>query len=238
MSETKTKTKTKKVAEAAEPKVAQAIRVTIPPPKTGIATFKIENDPTSPYVQLRFTQKAINMMKEKMMAGSTAKKGKTREPRDFDDDFRQSMYRTEDGRYGIPADAFRCAMISACRLVNYKMTLAKLSLFVLADGVDAQTGRPLVYLEADDPEHYEAMVRNQTGVADIRVRSMWRKWRATLRVRYDADQFTLSDVANLLHRVGLQVGIGEGRPDSKDSAGMGFGMFNVLEGGALVQSNG
>jgi len=27
--------------------------------------------------------------------------------------------------------------------------------------------------------------------------------------------------------VGLQVGIGEGRPDSKNSAGMGWGMFTI-----------
>ena len=35
------------------------------------------------------------------------------------------------------------------------------------------------------------------------------------------------DVTNLLMRVGQQVGIGEGRPDSKNSAGMGWGTFNV-----------
>jgi hypothetical protein len=30
-------------------------------------------------------------------------------------------------------------------------------------------------------------------------------------------------------RVGLQVGIGEGRPDSKNSAGMGWGLFTIEE---------
>ena len=46
-------------------------------------------------------------------------------------------------------------------------------------------------------------------------------------IRWDADQFTLDDVTNLLSRVGLQVGIGEGRPDSKNSAGMGWGLFEI-----------
>jgi len=32
----------------------------------------------------------------------------------------------------------------------------------------------------------------------------------------------------LLARVGMQVGIGEGRPDSKNSAGMGWGLFEVV----------
>lgn len=35
------------------------------------------------------------------------------------------------------------------------------------------------------------------------------------------------DVANLMNRVGAQVGIGEGRPDSKNSAGMGWGLFSI-----------
>jgi hypothetical protein len=59
---------------------------------------------------------------------------------------------------------------------------------------------------------------------------MWREWSATLRIQFDADQFQTSDVANLLARAGLQVGIGEGRPDSKKSAGMGFGQFEVVNG--------
>jgi hypothetical protein len=56
---------------------------------------------------------------------------------------------------------------------------------------------------------------------------MYRKWAATLRIRYDAGMLTADDVVNLISRVGLQVGIGEGRPDSKDSAGIGFGLFEI-----------
>ena len=56
---------------------------------------------------------------------------------------------------------------------------------------------------------------------------MYREWAAILRIRYDAGMFTSSDVVNLISRVGLQVGIGEGRPDSKASAGLGFGLFEI-----------
>ena len=57
---------------------------------------------------------------------------------------------------------------------------------------------------------------------------MWQTgWEAALRVQYDADQFTRHDVTNLLVRVGLQVGIGEGRPDSRKSNGQGWGLFDV-----------
>jgi hypothetical protein len=57
---------------------------------------------------------------------------------------------------------------------------------------------------------------------------MYRKWASKLRVKYDTDQFTVHDVINLVSRVGMQVGIGAGRPDSKASAGMGFGQFEVV----------
>ena len=48
-----------------------------------------------------------------------------------------------------------------------------------------------------------------------------------MRIRFDADMFSAADVANLMNRVGAQVGIGEGRPDSKNSAGMGWGLFSI-----------
>jgi hypothetical protein len=56
---------------------------------------------------------------------------------------------------------------------------------------------------------------------------MWEEWSAKPRIRFDAEMFTASDVANLMKRVGMQVGIGEGRPDSRESAGLGWGTFTV-----------
>jgi hypothetical protein len=49
-----------------------------------------------------------------------------------------------------------------------------------------------------------------------------------LRIRYDAGMFTSDAMVNLISRVGLQVGIGEGRPDSKNSAGLGYGLFEII----------
>ena len=201
--------------------------VVISAPNLKVAIFKIVG--TAPYVQARFSQKAMHMMAEKMMAGSTAKGKKVRSARDFDDDFEQAKHVSTEGWIGIPASAFRQAMISACRLVGFKMTLAKLSVFVEADGFDKVDGIPLIKLDGPPPKKCEMAVRNATGVADIRVRPMWESWGANVRIRYDADQFTVTDVSNLMHRVGMQVGIGEGRPDSKSSAGLGWGVFKLAD---------
>ncbi len=184
----------------------------------------------SPLVINKFSKRSEDKMKATQMAGSTARGKKVRESRDFEADFRGAQHVSEEGWNGIHASAFRNAMISACRLVGFAMTKAKLSVFVDADGIDAEDGVPLVRIDAPPPEMHTGTVRNATGVCDIRARPMWRKWAVDLRVTWDADQFTLADVVNLLDRAGQQVGVGEGRPDSKSSAGVGWGMFRVERG--------
>jgi hypothetical protein len=204
----------------------QTTSVSISAPRIETATFRLIG--TSPLVQARFSAKAKQMMMDKMAAGSTSKGKKVREARDFDQDCLNAMHIGVDGQAGVPAGAFRNAMISACRLVGFKMTLAKLSVFVQADTFDAVDGVPLVHLNGKW-ERLDMHTRNATGVVDIRVRPMWREWWIDLRVQFDAEQFTLTDVSNLLMRAGVQVGIGEGRHDSKSSTGLGFGCFRLGE---------
>jgi hypothetical protein len=213
----KTAEKTPKASQKAE-------NVTITAPKIHTAEFKIIG--TAPYIQLRFSEKAMNAMREKMELGSQATKKKARDARNFDEDFKQAQHISDEGWPGIPASAFRNAMISACRLVGFKMTLAKLSVFVLPDGFDKVDGVPLIKIDGN-PEPHIMHARNATGVCDLRVRAKFWPWSATVRVQYDADQFSATDAANLMNRVGTQVGIGEGRPDSKMSAGMGWGTFKL-----------
>lgn len=198
--------------------------VTVKPPNMKTAEFRIVG--TAPYVQCRFSQKAIEQIRATQAAGGTAKSKKTREPKDFDGMYEQAKHLMEDGRCGIPAGAFRQAMISACRLIGFKMTLAKLAVFVEADGFDKVDGTPLIAIDGK-PEKHEMMGRNDNGSVDLRVRAMFRKWGAKVRITFDADTFTLPDISNLLSRVGMQVGIGEGRPDSRNSAGLGWGLFKI-----------
>lgn len=216
---------TSKPAAKSAPKI-QTETVQITAPKIATAVFKIIG--TAPYIQLRFSEKAINAMREKHEAGSKANKKKAKDARDFHQDFLQAQHMSDDKKSwnGIPASAFRNGMISACRLVGFKMTLAKLSVFILPDGFDKVDGVPLIKIQGT-PESHLMHARNATGVCDLRVRAKFWPWSAEVRVQYDADQFTATDAANLMTRVGAQVGIGEGRPDSKMSAGMGWGTFKL-----------
>jgi hypothetical protein len=80
-------------------------------------------------------------MKSTQAAGQQARSKKTREARDFTADYEASMYRTANGKHGIPCSAFRNAMISACRTIGFKMTLAKLSIFIETGGSAAPDTR-------------------------------------------------------------------------------------------------
>lgn len=199
--------------------------VHIRPPNFRSALFQIKG--IAPLVIHRFSAKTKAQMKEKMETGKAASSRKTRDPKDTDETFEEARYVSKQGWDGFHAASVRNAMISACRLVGFKMTLAKLSLFVEADGWDAKEPQiPLVRILAE-PTKQEDVARVQTGQPYVTVRAAYHDWAANIRIRWDADQFTIEDVTNLLARVGLQVGIGEGRPDSKNSAGMGWGLFQV-----------
>lgn len=201
--------------------------IVIKAPNFQYAQFRIKG--IAPLVIHRFSAKTKNEMKLKMEMGKVSGSKKNREPKNTEDSYNESRYIAKEGWDGFHAGAVRAAMISACRLVNFKMTLAKLSIFVEADGWDKTEPQiPLIRIEGK-PVKQEDMARVETGQPYVTVRAAYHNWKAKIKIRWDADQFSIKDISNLLSRVGLQVGIGEGRPDSKNSAGMGWGLF-VLEG--------
>lgn len=199
--------------------------VSIKAPNFQTAIFEIVG--TAPLVIHRFSAKTKLEMKTKMETGKSASSKRNREAKQTDDLYQESRYISREGWDGFHAASIRNAMISACRLVNFKMTLAKMSVFVIADGVDKQEPQiPLIRI-IGNPIKQEDMARVETGQPYVTVRAAYHDWSAKVQIRWDADQFTVDDVSNLLARVGMQVGIGEGRPDSKNSAGMGWGTFSI-----------
>lgn len=185
---------------------------------------------TAPLVVHKFSHKAMTKMMEDMSSPANKKKTKAqRDPRNYDADFMGSRHISSEGWDGISAPAFRTALIDACRTVGLVMTRAKMSVFVIADGIDETDGTPLVrIISKEGPEKHESLVRNDNGGADIRVRPMWREWEANVTLSFDADMITPESVVNLLDRAGRQCGVGEGRPFSKNSCGMGWGTFEVV----------
>jgi hypothetical protein len=214
----------KKAAETAGPIVIKDLQF-----KTLTTTIR----GTAPYVQLRFSQKQKNKLKDIHSTPETDKtKKKVREPKDYDALYEEAMYQTEDGHRGINLMSFKRSMIAACRGTSMSMKMGKMAFFIKPDGFDEFEEIPLVYFSKGEPHSCEHVCRNANGMPDLRIRAMWDTgWEVILNIEYDAEMIDSKSVINLLTRAGRQIGIGEGRPDStkSDGAGMGWGIFEVLE---------
>lgn len=187
----------------------------------------------APYVQNRMTAKAIANMREDM-EDPAGKKRRARErkeeARDFEQECEQSTRVSTEGWYGIPSNGLGQALVDAVRLVEgLTMTNTKMALTVIPDGFDARDGMPLTKITKGKPI-MSVMLVDQNGRANLRSRPMWLPgWVATVTIEFDGDPLTKKDVANLLARVGAQIGIGSGRPFSKQSCGLGWGRFELVK---------
>ena len=212
-------------------KAQSTTELTIRPPKFNVVKLKIVG--TAPYVANKFSEEARQQIASAMAEGSagqaTKGKKKIRPPKDFDADFRGSMHQAADGSTGwLPATALKAAFVRAASMCGIEMTRVKQCLFVEPETFDNE-GTPLVKITDGKPERFDAYVRNSNGSPDIRARAKWQTWGATIRVKYDADAMTEDHVKNLVTRAGISVGVGAGRPFSKDSCGMGWGTFEISD---------
>ena len=203
------------------------LNIKINAPNIQVAKFEIIG--TTPLVVHRFSKKAKDKMIHNMMFPPKPGAKPKREPLDPEAEYNAARYISKDGWDGFNAAAVRNAMISACRLAGFKMTIAKLSLFVIADGVDKLEPQYNLVRILGERERFDAIGRLDNGSPNPVYRPLYFPWKAVLKIAFDRDQLSLQDVANLLHRVGSQIGLCEGRYDSKNSAGQGWGCFMLAK---------
>lgn len=212
-----------KVVEGKKPEESTGIK--IQPPNFLYSTVRVRGN--APFVSNNMSQRNREQMEQAQREGTQARrKTRKRPPKDFHAAFLGAQHISKQGWRGIPCAAFRAAMISACRTVDIAMTRAKLSLFIEPDGFDKESNQPLVRIHGE-PHAFTMPVRLASGATDLACRPMWDSWHCDIKIRFDADSFTASDVVNLLARAGAHCGVGAGRPDSKESAGVGWGTFDV-----------
>lgn len=193
----------------------------------GVVTATIEG--ITPVIPHRWSEKAIRMMAEKQAGQSM--KGKLREPKDPEQEAHDSCYwidvEDEGGcgivtKAGIPATAFKAAMVGACRFFDgLTMTQAKLLFYVEGIGKDQ-----LVPIEGKGEMRTDTP-RNATGVADLRYRYAFFPWSARLNVRFLPSVITHDSVLALLD-AGGKGGVGDWRPSAPKSATGTFGQFRVI----------
>ena len=165
----------------------------------------------------------------RQMADTQAKVAKgPKEARNPDAEYEGAFYKLDGGGYGFPCAGFKKSAIRAAKMLEgVNMTDARQMFFVEADDRD-MTGVDCVRIEGL-PEMRTDTVRLAKGVSDLRYRPEFRNWSCVLKISYDEELISGSQLVNLFMRAGLQVGVGDWRPEK----GGDFGRFLVGEQDAL-----
>lgn len=164
----------------------------------------------SPLICNAWSAKAKRAMLDKHMKRAKAAK----EAKDPERDYAESLYPLPGGRYGFPAVAFKSAAVDACSHVEGVTKVEARGAFHIVGEMVPIDG---------EPSPREDMVRVGMGKADIRYRGEFRRWRATLTIRYIARVLSAEQIVNLFNTAGFAIGVGEWRPQRDGS----YGMFHV-----------
>jgi hypothetical protein len=158
-------------------------------------------------------------VKKGMLDKQMKKAASAKEAKDPERDYEECFYKTADGKHGFPAMGFKSAAVKAAgRFADgMKMTEVRGAFHVDVEMVEI----------SGTPSMREDMVRVGMGTADIRYRPEFKKWQATLPIRYNADAISLEQIVNIINLAGFHVGVGEWRPERNGR----YGLFHVaLEG--------
>ena len=172
---------------------------------------------TSPMIQHKWSEKAKQMMRDKQQKGT---KTKARDKRDPESEAIEATYVNDDGDVGLPAMAFKSAIITAAHKdIGIEKTLVRKALFLRCNDANMV----VAFDEASEPVVREDMVRVGAGSADLRWRPEFREWSCEITVILDADNLPIEHLINLVNRAGFGVGLCEMRPEK----GKDFGRFEV-----------
>lgn len=186
-----------------------------------LTTYEIPIVGVTPLIMHAWSEKSLQMMRDKQSGKKSRKK---LEPKDPATEAEAATYRLPDGRPGMPATAFKSAIVGAARFFDgITLVETKQLIFVEGEGADQ-----LVAIEG------ESYIREDTpriamGTTDLRYRPCFPNWSATLQVTFVPTKIDPESVVHLVDAAGLG-GVGEWRPSAPKSATGTFGRFTVADG--------
>lgn len=183
-----------------------------------VVTFAVPITGVTPVIPHKWSEKALRMMRE---AQSGNKARKKHDPKVPEDEAEGATYRLPDGRPGMPATAFKAAIVDSVRFFRgITMVQAKQSFFVEGEGPDQLVAiEGPFYIREDTP-------RNANGVADLRYRYCYWPWSTVLPITFMPSVVDLQSVLALVNAAG-HAGVGDWRPSAPKSKTGTFGRFEV-----------
>lgn len=217
---------------ASKAKKVEIQKIVIPPMPERVLCVEIEGNLM---LHNKITEEAIAAIEKKPGKGTGNKPDHSKKAEKWLD----TAHVTEDGEYGFPAEAFLKAMGSVVKGVDLKnKKLFKFgkdlyrALHIESDAIN-QSGEGIVlYAETEDPvcQKHMAWLQGKTPVPIYR--ALFKNWKMTLRVVYNASLLDEHDVLLLVNRAGKSVGVGAFRAENRGP----FGLFKVT--GAYFEDSG
>lgn len=170
---------------------------------------------TAPLIMHAWSQKA----KQQMLDATQGKK-RAKEPKNPQQDFRESLYFTRDGGYGMPSLGFKASIVSGARFFR-NATMVQIKQALRISGVlSADTnGAILLTPITGEPTMREDCVRVGMGGTDLRYRGEFSEWTAVLDLTFVNTMLSLDSVLSLVDAGGNWVGVGEWRPEKSGANG-------------------
>jgi hypothetical protein len=210
--------------------------VTIPGVRTEYLTTLIIG--TAPLIVHSFSQKARLKIRAKHEGEASA----GREPKDCLANFEAARYQLSDGSDGIPASGLKACLVAGFdKGSGVAQTKAVGAVRVEADDVLTNLVRLIYPKEPKEiaalphvinetgriPRCREDVVRNESGVVDLRHRPEYWPWAVLVRIQYLPAIASARQVLQALAMSGFKNGQCEWRPTSKESKSGSYGTFRL-----------
>jgi hypothetical protein len=193
--------------------------VTIPGVKTERLTTLLIG--TAPIICHKFSEKLRKQILDKHMGEASG----GREKKDPVANFEAARYRLPDGTDGVPAGGVKAALVDGfSKESGVPITKAKGGIRVAPD--DAGTNLVRI-ITPTAPQMREDVVRNDSGVVDIRHRPEYWPWAMRVTVEYLPSRCSQKQVLQAIATAGFTVGLCEWRPASKQSKSGSYGTWRL-----------
>jgi hypothetical protein len=165
---------------------------------------------TAPLITHRWSEKAKRQMLDAMQGIKNPKENK-----DPDKEYEESIYHTDDGRYGFPTLGFKAATVGGARLYKKNsLPMTAVRQVLRFTGVYSNDKTPIMVTPIEgEPAMREDYVTVGIGGRDLRYRAQFTDWHAVLDVQFVPTMLDEGSVLNLIEAGGMSVGVGEWRPE-------------------------
>jgi len=144
---------------------------------------------------------------------------KAKKLRNEKEEYESCFYKTDKGKYGIPARAFMGAVLDASVPLGIPKTQIKRAMKIIGDTYE---------LKYDKINKREDVTRRsgRNSSPNIAYRPEFVDWSCEIMIEFDKNQITPDQIINLVNQAGFTSGVGDWRPSAPKTPG-NHGMFEV-----------